>query len=95
MLAGSADGPAVAAQLAQLLGLGAGATTAEELAWAIRRFLAVAAGEQPLVLVVDDIQWAERALLDLLAACRARSSTPILVLCLARPELASARPTGR
>ena len=92
-LAGFADAASVGALLAQLLGLGTGATTPGELAWAIRRFLAVAAADQPLVLVVDDIQWAERILLDLLAGLpEALPDSPILILCLARPEIRDRAP---
>ncbi len=92
-LAGSADAPAVGSLLAQLLGLDTGATTTGELAWAIRRFLAVAAADRPLVLIVDDIQWAERTLLELLAGLpHTLGDSPILVLCLARPELRERAP---
>jgi class 3 adenylate cyclase len=92
-LADSADAPAVAALLAQLLGLGTGATTPGELAWAVRRFLAVAAADRPLVLIVDDIQWGERILLDLVAGLpHALSDSPILIVCLARPELRGRAP---
>ncbi len=87
-LTGSPDGPAVAAQIAQLLGLAGGSTTPEELAWAIGRFLAAGARDRPLVLVIDDLQWAERVLLDVLAGLpRALPGLPVLVVCLARPEL--------
>ena len=48
---------------------------------------------QPLVVLVDDIQWAEPALLDLLAGLPAAiGDAPILLLCLARPELLENRP---
>jgi class 3 adenylate cyclase len=87
-LAGSPDGEAVASQIAQLLGLASGSTTPQELAWAVRRFLAAAAGAEPLIVVIDDIQWAERVLLDLLGGLPAAlQGEPVLVLCLARPEL--------
>ena len=87
-LAGAPDGEAVAEQIAQLLGLRGGSTTPEELAWAVRRFLAAAAGGQPLIVVIDDIQWGERALLDLFRALPAALlGVPLLALCLARPEL--------
>jgi class 3 adenylate cyclase len=92
-LEGSMDAPAVGALLAQLLGLGTGATTAGELAWAIRRFLAAASADRPLALIVDDIQWGERILLDLLAGLpHALHDSPILILCLARPELRERAP---
>ena len=60
-------------RIAQLLGLAEGSTTADQTAEAIAEFLAAAAAEQPLVVLVDDIHWAEPALLDLLAALPARS----------------------
>jgi class 3 adenylate cyclase/tetratricopeptide (TPR) repeat protein len=92
-LAGSADAHEVSAQLARLLGLAAEATTSEELAWAVRRFLAVAAADHPLVLVLDDIQWAEHIVLDLLSSLpRTLPGSPILILCLARPELRERAP---
>ena len=85
---GVPEGAAVADQVAQLLGLGEGGTTWEELAWAVRRFLAAAAVEKPLVVVFDDIHWAEPALLDLIAGLpEALADTQVLILCLARPEL--------
>ena len=47
-----------------------------------------AAREKPLVLVFDDIHWAEEALLDLIEHVGFVSSgAPILLLCMARPEL--------
>ena len=86
-------GEAVARKVAQLLGLADGSATAEATADAIRDFLAAGAGAQPLVVVVDDIQWAEPTLLDLLAALPAGlRNVPVLLLCLARPELAERRP---
>ena len=88
VLAGAPDGSAVAAQLAQLLGLGEGSTTPAELAWAVRQLLTAAAQELPLVVLVDDIHWAEPVLLQLLAGLPAGlEDAPVLVLCLARPEL--------
>jgi class 3 adenylate cyclase/predicted ATPase len=91
-LEGVEDGPSVAAVVAQLLGIGSGSTTPEELAWALRRFLAARA-DGPIVAVIDDIQWAEGVMLELLASLpRTLSDTPILVLCLARPELRERAP---
>ena len=66
------DGATVAAQIAQLLGIREGVTTAEEIAWAVKRFLAAAAEERPLLVLVDDIHWAEPALFELLARLRNR-----------------------
>jgi class 3 adenylate cyclase/tetratricopeptide (TPR) repeat protein len=92
-LAGSDDEAAVAGQLAQLIGVGSGVTTPEELAWAVRRFLAAVSRQQPILVVVDDIQWAERVLLDLLESLpRLLVGAPVLIVCLARPELRERAP---
>ena len=68
------------------------ATTAEELQWAIRRLLESLARDRPLLLCIEDVHWAEPAFLDLLEYVVGWSRAPILLLCLARPELLDARP---
>jgi class 3 adenylate cyclase len=51
------------------------------------------AGERPVVAVFDDVHWAEETLLDLVEHLSVRlGSRPVLLLCLARPELAERRP---
>ena len=80
-------------RLAQLVGLSEGAATADQAVEEVAALLASAADERPLVVLVDDIHWAEPALLDLLGALPARvEGSPITVLCLARPELLELRP---
>ena len=69
---------------------------AAETAWAVRHLVETAARERPLVLCFDDLQWAEPALLDLLEQVAARvREAPVLLLCLARPELLEQRPDWR
>jgi class 3 adenylate cyclase/tetratricopeptide (TPR) repeat protein len=68
------------------------ATTAEELQWALRRLLESLARDRPLVVCIEDVHWAEPAFLDLLEYVAGWSRAPILLLCLARPELLDARP---
>src|ERR671923_2542583 len=59
----------------------------------VRRLMEQVAAERPLVAVFDDIQWAEPTLLDLLDHVTDLSRTaPILLLCLARPDLLDQRP---
>ncbi len=54
-------------------------------AWRI--FLEAIAVQGPLILVIDDLQWADEALLDLLEYLTDRiNDVPILFLCSARPE---------
>jgi class 3 adenylate cyclase/tetratricopeptide (TPR) repeat protein len=65
----------------------------EETAWAARKLFEEIAAERPLVVVFDDIQWAEPTFLDLIEHIADLSrDAPILLLCVARPELLDARP---
>ena len=85
---------AAALAIRALLGESQAVTSAEEIAWAFRKTLEHAAAGQPLVVVVDDIQWGEETLLDLIEHVALLSSdASILLLCMARPELSERRPT--
>ena len=59
---------------------------AEELARAWPRFATAIAAGGPLILVVEDLHWAGRPLLDMLVRLAARSVGPVVVLTTARPE---------
>jgi tetratricopeptide (TPR) repeat protein len=64
-----------------------------ELFWAFRRLFEEVARNQPLVLVIEDIHWAEPKLLDLLEYLAGwTDDAPILLVCLARPDLLEERP---
>jgi class 3 adenylate cyclase/tetratricopeptide (TPR) repeat protein len=68
-------------------------TTPPEIAWAVRKALERAALDVPLVVVFDDIQWGEATFLDLIEHVADLSrGAPILLLCMARPELLDVRP---
>jgi len=87
-----ADTPARKA-LAALLGDTASAATPDEIAWAFRKLLETRASEQPVVCLFDDIQWGENTFLDLVEHVADLSrGVPILLLCMARPELLDHRP---
>jgi class 3 adenylate cyclase len=65
----------------------------EEAFAAWRRFLEAIADERALVLVFEDLQWADDVLLDFVDyLAEWASGVPILVLCTARPELLARRP---
>ncbi len=82
--------PAAAASLRSLLGETEEGTSAEEIAWAFRKLLEE---RSPLVCVFDDIQWGEETFLDLVEGVALLSSqAPILLLCMARPDLSERRP---
>jgi class 3 adenylate cyclase len=93
LLAEDRDGGLICERLAPMLGAPGTAPTIQETFWGVRRLFEHLAAEQPLVVVVDDIQWGESTFLDLLeyAADWMRTS-PVLILCQARPELFEGRP---
>lgn len=85
------EADAIAAQLADLLGMDGGGPV--EASWAIRRFLEALAMRRPVVAILDDIHWAEPTLLDVVEHVADWSrDAPILLLCMARPELLEDRP---
>jgi len=93
-LGGVEAAPAEAADtIAALLGEADALTSAEEIAWAVRKLFEHAAEERPLVVVLDDIHWGEPTFFDLVEHVADLSrDAPILLLCLARPELLERRP---
>lgn len=72
----------------------------QEAFLAIRRVIETMAAERPVVLVLEDLHWAEPLMLDLVDhLVEWIRDAPVLLLALARPELREARPalveTGR
>jgi AAA ATPase-like protein/adenylate/guanylate cyclase family protein len=66
----------------------------DEVAWGFRKLLEQEAQEQPLVCLLDDLHWGEETLLDLVEHIADLSrDAPLLVLCMARPELLERRPS--
>ena len=82
----------VRGSLASIMGLTDDPVPGEEIAWAVRRFVELLAATRPLVLVVDDLQWAEPALIDLLEHVLDLGRGPVLLVAIARPELEDVRP---
>jgi DNA-binding SARP family transcriptional activator/tetratricopeptide (TPR) repeat protein len=89
---GTDGGTQLAGQLAVAVGLEAGTARTEDAALAARRLLAGVALEHPLVLVLDDVHWAAPAFLDLVESLVELVRAPVLVLCLARPDVLEIRP---
>jgi tetratricopeptide (TPR) repeat protein len=91
-----AEAGRIAAYLGALVGLGGDAATADRrgetfAAW--RHFLEALADERPVVLVFEDLHWADDALLDFVDDLLDRvSGVPLLVVATARPELLERRP---
>jgi len=83
--------PRAAAAIGSLLGESEEPATAEEIAWAFRKLLEESA---PVVCVFDDLHWAEPTFLDLVDHVADWSrDAPILLVCIARPELLDRRST--
>lgn len=79
--------------LEAVLGEGDAAATPDEIAWAFRKLLEARAAEEPLLCIFDDIQWGEETFLELVEHVADLSrGAPILLLCMARPELLERRP---
>jgi class 3 adenylate cyclase len=96
-LSSAADAAWVEGHLRPLVGLAetipaSGDRRAEAYA-AWRRFFEGLAEQRPLVLVFDDLHWADESLLDFVDhLVDWATSVPLLVVCTARPELLSRRP---
>ncbi len=84
---------AVAERIAELVGLGGVPGAVEEGFWSVRKLLEALAHRRPVIVVFDDLNWAEHTLLDLIEHVVEWSrDAPILVVCLSRPELLDLRP---
>ena len=98
---GVGDPVAVRNRLAAMLGLRTvdealpevpPASVSGEIAWAMREHLSAVAHE-PAVVVIDDLQWAEPAVFEIIEGIAERAEdAPLLLLCVARPTLLETHP---
>ena len=89
LLADLEDRQSVVDQLAAALGTGSG-MRAEDAFWAFRKLFGALAVNRPLVLVFEDLHWAEDRLLDFVEELVERTEgVALLVVCLARPICSS------
>jgi class 3 adenylate cyclase/tetratricopeptide (TPR) repeat protein len=94
LLADVERGPIATRLIMGAIGAGDELGSPEETAWAFRRLFETLSVSRPLVVALDDIHWADETLLDLLEYILGFSSgSPILLLCLARPDVFDARPS--
>jgi class 3 adenylate cyclase/tetratricopeptide (TPR) repeat protein len=93
LLEGEEHAAFVAEGLAGMAGTAGQTASREEVPWAVRRLFEALARGRPLIVVVDDLHWAEPALLDLLEyVARFARNAPILIVGIARAELLDDRP---
>ena len=93
LLSGEDASSLAAERAAGLLGLNETTASADEGFWGMRKLFEALARRAPLVLVFDDLNWAEPTFLDLLEHVADWSrDAPILLVGMARPELTEMRP---
>jgi predicted ATPase/class 3 adenylate cyclase len=81
-----------AVRVGSLMGLSSGSYSKDELLWSVGALFAAMAGRRPLVVVFDDVHWAEDVFLDLIEhVVDTSADVPLLVVSSARPELLDER----
>ena len=91
-IADLAHDDAVARRVATAVGLSGEEFPVEETFWGVRKLFETMAAARPLVVVFEDVHWAESTMLDLVEHVLGSSERPILLVCLARHELLDIRP---
>ena len=81
------EGRPVAERLESAIGLTDATFAVTEIIWAVRRFLEILSARRPVVVLIDDIHWAEPTLLELLQQVTETTGGPVLLLCSSRPDL--------
>jgi hypothetical protein len=92
VLEGDAAAPSIRDRLDAITGQSEVPYPVEDLFWAFRRLMERLAASGPTILVLDDLQWAEPTLLDLLDHVVEHTRGPLVLVCVARPELLEHRP---
>ena len=91
LVAAEDDPDEIVARFLALAGVDEPVTSSrEETDRAVRKLLEGLAAEHPLLLVVEDLHWAEPVFLDLLEQV-AGANSPIVIVCTTRPELLGER----
>ena len=84
----------IASILTAVIGLREDAPRVEESFWAVRRLFDSISRRRPLVVVFEDVHWAEPTLLDLIEhVIDMTRDAALLIVCVARPELLETRPS--
>jgi class 3 adenylate cyclase/tetratricopeptide (TPR) repeat protein len=84
----------VSDRIAGAIGLSTATYPVEETFWAARQLLETLSAGQPLLVLFEDIHWAERTFLDLIRHLMSNltNAAPVVLACSARPELFDTHP---
>jgi class 3 adenylate cyclase/tetratricopeptide (TPR) repeat protein len=74
-------------RIAGAIGLTEGSFAVEEIFWAARRLFERLAGDTGLIVLIDDIHWAEQTFLDLIRSVARTVDAPVVLACSARRDL--------
>jgi class 3 adenylate cyclase len=85
-------GPRALSEIAEAMELRAESVSAVALFSAMRRLFEALASERPLIVVFEDLHWAEPTFLDLVDHLAREATGRIFLACLARPDLIERRP---
>jgi tetratricopeptide (TPR) repeat protein len=91
LVAGEENAALIAERIAGAVGRAEAEGRSEEIAWAVRKLFEALSRERPLVVVLDDIHWAEPTFLDLIEYLAGFTAGPVLLLALARPDVLDER----
>jgi predicted ATPase/class 3 adenylate cyclase len=86
------DAPEIQPRLAAVIGLSDDAFPLQETFWAVRKLLELLSTQRPVVVLFDDIHWAEVTFLNLIEHAVDTAEGPVLVLCTTRNDLFEERP---
>jgi predicted ATPase/class 3 adenylate cyclase len=91
---GEEEAGVIVERVAAAIGLSEATPSAQETFWAVRKLLEYMARASPMVIVFDDIHWAEPTMLDLIEyLANFTIGFPMLILCLSRRDLLDTRPS--
>jgi class 3 adenylate cyclase/tetratricopeptide (TPR) repeat protein len=82
----------VAVRIGSAIGLVEMSYPLEETFWAARRLFEELAADRPLIVLVDDIHWAEQTFLDLIRSVVESTEAPLAFVCSSRRELLEEHP---
>jgi class 3 adenylate cyclase len=92
-VAGEVGATDIVRALTDAIGVTDASSDTEQIFWAFRILLEAVAHEGPLMVAFDDLHWAEATFLDLIEDVAVKvADVPILLICMARPELLELRP---